>query len=58
MAKPTVTEVYAQINTHEAVCAERWGETLWRLKRLEQGALYAVSAVIGLLVSIIFLILG
>jgi len=58
MAKPTVTEVHAQINTHEAVCAERWGETLWRLKRLEQGALYAVSAVIGLLVSIIFLILG
>jgi len=58
MAKPTVTEVHSQINTHEAVCAERWGETLWRLKRLEQGALYAVSAVIGLLVSIIFLILG
>ncbi len=58
MTKPTVTEVHAQINTHEAICAERWGETLWRLKRLEQGALYAVSAVIGLLVSIIFLILG
>ena len=30
------SEVKAQIDTHEAVCAERWRETLSRLRRLEQ----------------------
>jgi hypothetical protein len=30
------SEVKAQIDTHEAVCAERWAQTLARLKRLEQ----------------------
>jgi len=30
------SEVKAQIDTHEAVCAERWLQTLSRLKRLEQ----------------------
>jgi predicted nucleic acid-binding Zn ribbon protein len=30
------SEVKAQIDTHEAVCAERWKETLSRLRRLEQ----------------------
>ena len=30
------SEVKAQIDTHEAVCSERWLQTLSRLKRLEQ----------------------
>tara|TARA_B100000768_G_C11239929_1_gene359019 strand:+ start:31 stop:192 length:162 start_codon:yes stop_codon:yes gene_type:complete len=30
------SEVKSQIDTHEAVCAERWLQTLSRLKRLEQ----------------------
>ena len=30
------SEVKAQIDTHEAVCTERWRETLARMKRLEQ----------------------
>jgi predicted nucleic acid-binding Zn ribbon protein len=30
------SEVKAQIDTHEAVCTERWRETLARLRRLEQ----------------------
>jgi len=30
------SDVKAQIDTHEAVCAERWLQTLSRLKRLEQ----------------------
>jgi hypothetical protein len=53
MAKPTVDQVKSQIDNHEALCAERWGETLFRIKRLEAGALYAVTGVIGLLVTIL-----
>ena len=29
------TEVKAQLDTHEAVCAERWKETILRIKRIE-----------------------
>ena len=29
------SEVKSQIDTHEAVCAERWRETITRIKRLE-----------------------
>ena len=28
-------EVKPQIDTHEAVCAERWKETILRIKRIE-----------------------
>ena len=29
------SDVKAQIDTHEAVCAERWKETILRIKRIE-----------------------
>ena len=32
----TAKDVEAQLNTHEAVCAERWKETIERIKRLEK----------------------
>ena len=32
---PSYEEVKAQIDTHEAVCAERWKETILRIKRIE-----------------------
>ena len=35
MTKISVTEVKSQIDTHEAVCAERWKETILRIKRIE-----------------------
>jgi len=54
MAKPTVTEVKAQQDTHEAVCAERWQETINRIKRLELVILSSGGATILLLVNIIF----
>ena len=28
-------EVAAELDKHEAVCAERWRETIYRIKRLE-----------------------
>ena len=57
MAKHTVIDVKHQIDTHEAVCAERWAETITRIKRLEAGALFAISGVITLLLTIIGLLL-
>jgi|TARA_R110000796_G_scaffold53337_1_gene125227 hypothetical protein len=35
MAKRTTLEVAADLDKHEAVCAERWRETIYRIKRLE-----------------------
>lgn len=43
MSRPDVYEVKAQIDTHEAVCAERWKETILRIKRLE-GIMIATAA--------------
>ena len=35
MARTNVEKVEARLNTHEAVCAERWKETILRIRRLE-----------------------
>ena len=35
MSKVSVTNVKSQLDTHEAVCAERWKETILRIKRIE-----------------------
>ncbi len=53
MSRPTVTEVKTQIDTHEAICAERWQETLNRIKRLEMIIIGSGGAIILLLINII-----
>ena len=53
MAKPTVTEVKTQIDTHEAICAERWLETIARIKRLEMIIVGTAGAIILLLLNIV-----
>ena len=53
MSKPTVETVKNQIDTHEAVCAERWKETIERIKRIEMGIIGTAGATIMLLISII-----
>ena len=35
MAAASVKDVQSKLSTHEAVCAERWRETIVRIKRLE-----------------------
>tara|TARA_R110000737_G_scaffold67327_2_gene95380 strand:+ start:257 stop:430 length:174 start_codon:yes stop_codon:yes gene_type:complete len=35
MARVSAEKVKAKLDTHEAVCAERWKETITRIKRLE-----------------------
>ena len=54
MSRPTVTEVKHQIDTHEAVCAERWKETVERIKRLEMFVVGGVGSILVLLLTIVF----
>jgi hypothetical protein len=42
-----------RLSTHEAVCAERWRETIMRIKRLENTSLTVAGAIIMLLIGII-----
>jgi len=51
MMKPTAISVQAQIDTHEAVCAERWKETIVRIKRLEMVLMGQAATLIVLLVA-------
>jgi hypothetical protein len=53
MTKPTAASVQSQINTHEAVCAERWKETILRIKRIEQIMIGTAATMIVLLLSMI-----
>ena len=53
MAKPTATSVKSQLDTHEAVCAERWKETILRIKRIEHIMIGTAGTIILLLVGLI-----
>tara|TARA_A100000172_G_C3041828_1_gene110809 strand:+ start:1538 stop:1708 length:171 start_codon:yes stop_codon:yes gene_type:complete len=53
MSKPTVTSVQAQIDTHEAVCAERWKETILRIKRIEHIMIGTAGTTIVLLIGVL-----
>jgi len=50
----TVKEVQAKLNTHEAVRAERWKETIERIKRLELIMITSAGAVIILMVGMLW----
>ena len=51
--KPTAASVKAQMDTHEAVCAERWKETIQRIKRIEHIMIGTAGTMILLLLSVI-----
>jgi hypothetical protein len=51
VSKPTAVSVQAQIDTHEAVCSERWKETILRIKRIEHILIGQAAAVIVLLLA-------
>jgi predicted nucleic acid-binding Zn ribbon protein len=53
VSKPTVTSVQAQIDTHEAVCSERWKETILRIKRIEHIMIGTAGTTIVLLIGLI-----
>ena len=41
-----------RLSTHEAVCAERWRETILRIKRLEAVMIGCAGGIIALLATI------
>ena len=47
------SEVKAQIDTHEAVCAERWKETILRIKRIEHIMIGTAGMMIIVLLEIL-----
>jgi|TARA_R110002051_G_scaffold3603_1_gene19571 hypothetical protein len=49
----SANQVKAKLDTHEAVCAERWLETVARLKRLETVLLAVSGATMIMLMTII-----
>ena len=53
MARPTAANVKAQLDTHEAVCAERWAETIARIKRIELLIITSAGGSIALLLSLV-----
>ena len=53
MSKPTVSSVKAELDTHEAVCAERWKETILRIKRIEHIMIGTAGTTIVLLLGVL-----
>ena len=53
MAKATAASVQAQIDTHEAVCSERWRETITRIKRIEHIMIGTSGTAIVLLIGLL-----
>jgi hypothetical protein len=54
MSKPTAQTVKSQIDTHEAVCAERWRETIIRIKRIEHIMIGSAGTTIVLLLTMVW----
>jgi hypothetical protein len=53
VAKLTIDKVDAKIEKHEAICAERWRETIYRIKRLELLILATLMSIIVGMASIL-----
>jgi hypothetical protein len=53
MAKPSVQSVKSELDTHEAVCAERWKETILRIKRIEHIMIATSGTAIVLLIGLL-----
>ena len=53
MSKPTVQSIKAELDTHEAVCAERWKETILRIKRIEHIVIGTAGTIILLLIGLL-----
>ena len=49
----TVQSVKAELDTHQAVCAERWKETILRIKRIEHIMIGTAGTIIVLLVGLL-----
>tara|TARA_R110000744_G_scaffold1266_4_gene4470 strand:+ start:2074 stop:2238 length:165 start_codon:yes stop_codon:yes gene_type:complete len=50
----TTKDIEGKLNTHEAVCAERWKETIERIKRLELVMISGAGAVILMMAGMLW----
>jgi len=50
----TAKDIEGKLNTHEAVCAERWKETIERIKRLELIMISSAGAVILMMAGMLW----
>ena len=53
MSRESAADVKSQLDTHEAVCAERWRETINRIKRIEAVMMGSAGTIIVLLLTMI-----
>ena len=58
MSRESITDVKSQLDTHEAVCAERWRETINRIKRIEAVMMGSAGTIIVLLLTMMLRDLG
>jgi hypothetical protein len=54
MSKLSVAQINAKIESHEAVCAERWLEVINRVKRLEHFILATLITLVVGMAGILF----
>ena len=47
------SQVKAKLDTHEAVCAERWKETILRIKRIEHIMIGTAGMMIVMMVGLL-----
>ena len=48
-----LNELEKSLTTHEAICAERWAETLSKIKRLETILIGCFGSIVLILITII-----
>jgi hypothetical protein len=48
-----LTELDKRFSSHEAVCAERWKETILRIKRIEHILIASCGAIMMLLIGVV-----
>ena len=54
MVRTSANKVEARLDTHEAVCAERWRETITRIKRVEAIMIAFSGTTIVMLVTMLW----
>ena len=47
------SEVKAKLDTHEAVCSERWKETILRIKRIEHIMIGTAGTMIVMMIGLL-----
>jgi|TARA_R110002096_G_scaffold270211_1_gene464111 predicted nucleic acid-binding Zn ribbon protein len=47
------SEVKANLDTHEAVCSERWKETILRIKRIEHIMIVTAGTMIVMMIGLL-----